>query len=211
MIIKWLGQASFKLKINNYIIYIDPVIGNYDNEEKANLILITHEHHDHFSKEIIDKLMCDDTKIVGSANVISQIDGNALDNNETIKLDDVKITAVPAYNIDSGYHKKGNGNGYVLEVDGKKIYHCGDTDLIPEMNLIEADIMLVPVGGIYTMDYEDAATSVMLIHPKIVIPIHWGSIVGHKEDAEHLRDEIISETDEIRVKILEENEEFEYE
>ncbi|MBW2997919.1 MBL fold metallo-hydrolase [Candidatus Woesearchaeota archaeon] len=210
MIIKWLGQASFKIKVSNYVIYIDPVIGNYDTEEKANLILITHEHHDHFSKEIVDKLTCDDTKIVGNKNVISQIDGTILNNNESVNIDDIKIEAVPSYNVNKEFHPKGEGNGYIIELEGKRLYHCGDTDLIPEMNLIEADIMLVPVGGVYTMNYEDAAASVMLIEPDLVIPIHWGNIVGHKEDAENLKSDIMSETDEIRVKILDEGEEFEY-
>lgn len=201
MEVKWFGQSSFKIKSGDKVIYIDPAVGNYDNEEKANIILVTHAHADHFSKEVIDKLSNDNTKIVGNAEVISFVDGKALENNESTEIDGIKINAVPAYNVIKLNHPKGDNNGYVIEIDGKKIYHAGDTDLIPEMNLIEADIVLMPVGGTYTMDADEAAAAVKIIMPDIAIPMHWGEVVGSELDANTFKDEIISET-EIDVKIM---------
>lgn len=97
----------------------------------------------------------------------------------------VRIKAVPAYNTDKKFHGKAEyWNGYVLTIDGKKIYHAGDTDLIPEMNELEnIDVALLPIGGTYTMTADEAARAAILIRPKLTVPMHYNSIVGSQKDA----------------------------
>jgi len=108
---------------------------------------------------------------------------------QTIKINDEKITAVPAYNLNKEFHPKDNGwVGFIIEMDGVRVYHAGDTDLIPEMKDIETDIALLPVGGTYTMDADEAARAVKTFKKcKVAIPIHYGSIVGNASDAEKFK------------------------
>ena len=110
---------------------------------------------------------------------------------DKINFNDMKIVGIEAYNINKYFHPKGSGVGFIIELEGKRIYHSGDTDLIPEMkNLGEIDIALLPVGGKYTMNAEEAAEAVKIIKPKIVIPMHYGSVVGSKKDAEKFRERV---------------------
>lgn len=96
----------------------------------------------------------------------------------------ITVEAVPAYNPGKPFHPRGNGwIGFVLTVEGRRIYYCGDTDLIPEMKDLTADIVIVPVGGTYTMTAEEAARAVDLIRPEAAVPIHYGDIVGSIRDA----------------------------
>lgn len=190
----WLGHAGFKIK-NSKIIYIDPY--NIKPDEPADLILITHEHFDHFSRKDIKN-------ILGSHSVAVCPDFCKLEFSElgvkdilTVKpgkkyfIGDIEIEAVPAYNINkfraSGipYHPKTEEKvGYVVVIGGVKIYHAGDTDFIPEMkNLKDIDIALLPVSGTYVMTAEEAAEAVRTIKPKIAIPMHIKSIVGTEKDA----------------------------
>ena len=206
MIIEWLGHASFKIKSGNKTIYIDPYAGHYD--EKADIILITHSHYDHFSKETIAKIQAEETKIVCPADVGGEIECKIIQNNEKAEVNGLKIEAVPAYNLRSHNHPEGKGNGYIFEVEGKRIYVAGDTDLIPEMNVFEADICLLPIGGTYTMDATEAAAAAKIIQPKIAIPMHWGKITAHEEDAMYFKEEVYKDSD-IEVKILKEGESIE--
>ena len=205
MIIKWLGHSSFKIRFKDKIIYIDPYSGEYN--EIADLILITHSHSDHFSLDIIKKITNDDTIVVGTSDVISEIAGKVLKNGEKIDLGFIVVEAVPAYNINKKFHPRGFGNGYILTINKIKIYHCGDTDLIPEMNLISADLVLIPVGGTYTMDSHEAIKAIKIISPKLAIPMHWGNIVGHIEDAEHFKEGVESKTN-TKVSVLQVGEEL---
>lgn len=187
--IEWLGHAGFLIK-NNRVIYIDPF--HINTEEKADIILITHPHYDHCSLEDIQKIVRDKTVIIitpscqSKINKLSQdIDVHILSPGEVTSLNGIKIFAMPSYNIDKEFHPKDEGwNSYVLDVRGVKIYHAGDTDLIPEMShLGDIDIALLPVGGRFTMTAEEAARAASIIKPGIAIPMHYGSIVGKKEDA----------------------------
>ena len=97
---------------------------------------------------------------------------------------DVTIKAVPAYNQGKPFHPRSNNwVGYLITIDNTKVYHAGDTDLIPEINDIEADFALLPIGGTYTMNVQEAASCVKKIKPKVAIPMHYGSIVGSNSDA----------------------------
>jgi len=189
--IEWLGHAGFLIK-NNKTIYIDPF--KIDAEEKADIILITHGHYDHCSIEDIQKIVKDKTIIVIPADCQSKINKLSQDVNvhiispgEVTSLNGIKVFACPSYNIDKEFHPKEEGwNSYVLDVSGIRIYHAGDTDLIPEISHLRSiNIAMLPVGGKFTMDSEQAAKAASIIKPSIAIPMHYGSIVGTRENAEN--------------------------
>ncbi|MBD3313957.1 MBL fold metallo-hydrolase [Candidatus Woesearchaeota archaeon] len=191
--IEWLGHAGFLLK-NEKVIYIDPFrLG--DNNEKADLILITHEHYDHCSMEDIKKIIKQDTIIVTVADCQSKLSNLEIASvtlvrpGDKVNVQGTVIEAVPAYNKDKQFHPKENEwVGFILTVNGKRIYHAGDTDSIPEMqSLTNIDIALVPVSGTYVMTAEEAADAVNRFRPKVAIPMHYGSIVGKKPDAERFK------------------------
>jgi len=187
--ITWLGHASFKIK-NSKILYIDP--WNIKSDEKADLILVTHEHFDHLSLEDIEKVRSKKTIIVTIPLCAPRIPGTNVREiraGERIKIDDIEIEAIPAYNINKNFHRKEAGRvGFIITMGGERIYHAGDSDLIPEMESIEVDIALLPVGGVYTMSPEEAAKAANRLRPKLAIPMHWGSsVVGKREDAEKFK------------------------
>ena len=96
---------------------------------------------------------------------------------------------MPAYNPAKQFHPRSyNGVGYILEIQGTRIYHAGDTDFIPEMEKFKVDIALLPIGGTYTMDVEEAVKAIKALNPRLVIPIHYGTIVGNIQDAEKLKE-----------------------
>ncbi|MFC1801752.1 MBL fold metallo-hydrolase [Nanoarchaeota archaeon] len=201
--IKWLGHSSFKIT-NGKTIYLDPY--HIEPEEDADLILITHAHFDHFSPEDLEKIKKKSTVVVTTADCAAKLSLNTkvIKPGETINLENIKVEAVPAYNTHRfksegvPFHSKESGwCGYIITVDNVRIYHAGDTDKIPEMKDIKCDVALLPIGGTYTMDAEEAAQAANEIQPHVAIPMHWGKIVGKKTDAE-----LFSEKAEVEVKIL---------
>lgn len=196
---KWYGHASIMVK-SEKIIYFDP-FELPSGTEKADIILITHEHYDHFSPEDIKKIQKEDTVIVSTPDVIAKVKGEKKEiaPGKGLEIYGVKVKAVPAYNIDKRFHpKEKNWVGYIVEVNGVSVYHAGDTDLIPEMkNLGRIDIAFLPVGGTYTMNAKEAAQAANTISPSVAIPMHWGSIVGSERDAETFKKEC-----KVNVKIL---------
>jgi L-ascorbate metabolism protein UlaG (beta-lactamase superfamily) len=202
--IEWLGHASFRIKEEGKVIYIDP--WKIKKPEKADIILITHEHFDHFSKEDVEKLQGENTIIVSIDSVTKKLHGNTrtVKPNEKIKINSIEIECVPAYNTKQerlGYHPKKDGRvGFIINIKGKRIYHVGDSDYIPEMNDIKPDIALIPVSGTYVMDAEEAAEATLKIKPKVAIPMHYGDIVGNINDAKKFKELL---KDKVDVKILE--------
>ena len=191
--IKWLGHASFKITTNKKNIYIDPfkVPANKD----ADYILITHPHYDHCSLEDLQKIVKDGTKIIMQADCQSKIlrldnkiDMRIISIGKIMKSVDLEIEAVPAYNLNKEFHPKNQEwLGFILTLQGKKIYHAGDTDLIPEMSALatkKIDIAFLPVSGTYVMTAEEAANAAVKIKPKLAVPMHYASIVGNENDAE---------------------------
>ena len=192
--LKWLGHASFLID-SDVKIYIDP----YDLKQglpEADIILVTHPHYDHLSVADINKIVKDDTVIISPTGAEGVKKGKVekIKAGEKKEVKGVKIEAVPAYNIGKSFHKKDAGwVGYIVEVEGKRIYHAGDTDFIPEMKEISCDIALLPCGGTYTMDWKEAVEAGNAINTKTVIPMHWGKIVGDKSDAEKVKENLKKE------------------
>lgn len=154
---------------------------------KAKYIFITHSHWDHFSVEDIKKILVKETKIICPISMKNDIEG--LFENEIVfvepekqyKIDDLKAETIVAYNMDKQFHPKKNGwVGYNVEINGEKVMVVGDSDNTPELNNVEIDILLVPIGGTYTMNVHEAAELTNSIKPKKVIPTHYGEIVGEK-------------------------------
>jgi L-ascorbate metabolism protein UlaG (beta-lactamase superfamily) len=181
--IKWLGHDGFMIDTSKKI-FTDPY--QISTDQKADLILITHEHFDHCSPEDIAKIQDDKTIIVTEKDSARKLSGNVriLKPGEVITMDNIRIEGVRAYNVNKKFHPKANDwLGFVFEIDGVKVYHAGDTDLIPEMAQIQTDIALLPVSGTYVMTAEEAIEAAKLINPAIAIPMHYGAIVGDRNDA----------------------------
>lgn len=186
--IHWLGHASIKIT-GSKTIYVDPF--QISGGEPADLILITHDHYDHCSPDDVKKIQAKHTVLIAPSSAAKELSGNVktIKPGESFTVEGVEIQAVPSYNIQAPFHPKEKGYvGYVFKLDGTTYYHPGDTDFIPEMKNIHADVAFLPVGGKYTMNAEEAANAANTIQPKLAIPIHWGSIVGSQKDAEKFRD-----------------------
>lgn len=184
------AQSSIKIKGNKYNIYIDPYLIN-NNINDADFIFITHEHYDHLSYEDIIKVINDKTILIipescypkltefGLTNEIVQVKPNT-----KYSLLDITFQTVAAYNTNKLYHTiSNNWVGYLIELDQTKYFITGDTDITKENKVIKCDVLLIAIGGTYTMDYQEAATLTNLIKPKLAIPTHYQTIVGTKQDA----------------------------
>jgi len=195
--ISWLGHDSFKIT-DAKTIYIDPYQIKASGE--ADILLITHEHFDHCSLGAIKKIVSSKTTIVTTALVKRQLSGikvkeiRAAKPHEKILVDDVSIETVPAHNVNKfrspgePFHSKQEEMlGFILTIDGVRIYHAGDSDLIPEMEGLNVDVACLPVSGTYVMTAEEAAEAARRIRPKVAIPMHYGSIVGTERDAERFK------------------------
>lgn len=185
--VKWFGHATVKLS-GSKIIYFDPY--QITQNDQADIILITHEHYDHLSPKDLEKVQTRQTIIVVPSGTKNLPRGQirTIKPGERIIIEGIEIQAVPAYNINKAYHPKAAGYvGYVVKLDGITYYHAGDTDLIPEMKNIHPDVAFLPVGGTYTMTAAEAARATADIRPKVAVPIHWGAIVGSRQDAENFK------------------------
>jgi L-ascorbate metabolism protein UlaG (beta-lactamase superfamily) len=197
MRLKWLGHASWKIKAGGKTIYVDPYQGEYD--EKADLIISTHSHTDHCDPSKINMVKTDKTVIVAPADCAAKIGASvkSLKPGEKATFGEVTVEAVEAYNVKRfrspgvPFHPKGLGVGYLIRSGGKTVYHVGDSDFIPEMKGLKGvDLLLIPSGGTYTMDNEDAAEATVAILPKTAVPIHiWDTDPGaFKREVESVSD-----------------------
>jgi L-ascorbate metabolism protein UlaG (beta-lactamase superfamily) len=181
--IVWLGHDGFRIDASKTV-YIDPY--QISDGPEADLILITHEHFDHCSPDDVAKVQHSGSVIVTEKDSATKLSGDVrvVKVGETLSIDNVKIEAVAAYNTNKEFHPKSNGwLGFIVEIDGVKVYHAGDTDFIPEMNNFNTDIALLPVSGTYVMTADEAVEAALAINPKIAIPMHYGAIVGGDNDA----------------------------
>ena len=172
-------------------IYIDPfkIEKNYND---ADIVFITHDHYDHYSEEDIDKVINENTIMIIPEELLTKllrkgINKNAIitvEPNEKYMVQGIKFETIPAYNTNKTFHPKENGwVGYSITLDDIRYYIAGDTDITEENRKVKCDVAFVPVGGTYTTDFKEAAQLINEIQPKIAVPIHYGSVVGTKQDA----------------------------
>jgi len=183
--ITFIGHATLMMSFGGKNIYVDPTtqIADYSNLPKADLIIITHEHSDHFDLKAIDQLKTVKTEIVATETVAAKLKGIAIMKNGEVKtIRGLEIKAVPAYNLvhmrspGSPFHPKGIGNGYVVTFGDKLIYIAGDTENIPEMSSLKnIDIAFLPMNLPYTMTLEMVAAAARSFQPKVIYPYHYGN------------------------------------
>jgi L-ascorbate metabolism protein UlaG (beta-lactamase superfamily) len=186
--IHWLGHATFRIEDGRTQIYIDPW-KLPAGAPKADVILITHAHFDHYSADDVAKIAQAGTTFVAPADVAAKLEGKHVVTatpGGTYTVGSLKVQAVPAYNTNKDFHKKSeNWLGYVVTLSsGVRVYHTGDSDATPEMKAVKADVALMPCGGTYTMTAAEVAEAANAFKPAVLIPMHWGDIVGSKADAD---------------------------
>ncbi len=192
-----MGHDSFRIEGDGQVIYTDPwqIAGG----PEADLILITHDHSDHCSPEDVAKIRTKDTVIVTIEAAMVKLSGpgevKTVKPGDEVTIKGIPISAVPAYNVNKflspgePFHPRDSGHaGFIFSVDGQRIYHAGDTDLIPEMETVDTDIALLPVSGIYVMTADEAAEAAGIIKPQIAIPMHVGRGIGTLKDADHFKE-----------------------
>ena len=180
----WFKQAAYRWDGDGLTLYIDPW-GIPDGAPPADVVVITHAHFDHFVMEDIEKIRTDATAFVAPHDVAAELSGDVhpVAPGDTFEAGGVKGEAVPAYNIIEGRqdnHPKANGwVGYVLDLGGNRCYHAGDTDHLPELERVRADVTFLPIGGAgYTMNGREAADLAKAISPEVAVPMHYGFVEG---------------------------------
>ena len=194
--VEWLGHSGFRVRAGRTTIYIDPY-RVAEGAPPADLVLITHGHYDHFSPRDIQALSHKRTWLIAPAAVAERVGGRVLSiaPGEVIEPEfahGVSIGAVAAYNTSKRdadgkpFHAREAGLvGYDVNVRGERLYHAGDTDVIPEMDQVTGvDVALLPVSGVYVMTAEEAAEAARRIQPRVAVPMHWGEHIGTRDDAD---------------------------
>ena len=190
----WLGHAAFRWEGGGVTLYLDPWQIPSESHD-ADLVLISHPHFDHLDPASVAKIVKADAEIVTVADCASKLKEAGITNSvhvvkpgDKLQVKGVAIEVIPAYNISKKFHTKESGwAGFVLEVNGVRLYHAGDTDFIPEMHGLKVDVALLPVSGTYVMTAEEAAQAARAINPKVAIPMHYGTIVGTLADAKRFQ------------------------
>jgi len=193
--IDWLGHSGFRIRVGRSVVYIDPYRVPAGSPP-ADLILVTHGHYDHFSPQDVERLSTRSTWLVGPPAVAERVSGQVHSIAPGELLEDelvrgVYVAAVAAYNTskrdDQGraFHPREAGwVGYELNLRGERLYHSGDTDVIPEMDSVTGvDVALLPVSGVYVMTAEEAAEAARRIQPRVAVPMNWGAHIGTERDA----------------------------
>jgi L-ascorbate metabolism protein UlaG (beta-lactamase superfamily) len=174
--IKWISHSCFQIVTNDdKIIYTDPY--EIKTGDPGDILIISHDHYDHCDKKSIKLVYTSKTKVIcpkTCADGLKNFNAIGLDPNQSTEIEGIKITAVPAYNPNKHFHPKGNKwLGFIIETGGKRIYHAGDTDVIPEMKQLgKIDVALLPVGDNFTMGFSEAVEACGIIKPTICVPMH---------------------------------------
>ena len=201
-------QNSIRITDRRGRIYIDP-FQVHEEPHDAAYVLITHDHYDHFSPDDIEKVASDKTILVVPERMVGKAEevGDIVERIVTVKpgvyreIEGLELETVPAYNILKPFHRKdAEWVGYILRIDGKRIYIAGDTDATKEAKAVKCDVALIPIGGTYTMDAKKAAELVNEIRPETAIPVHYGSVAGSPADAERFA-EMVKEPIKVEIKM----------
>jgi len=184
----WFRQSAYRWEGGGRVVYIDPW---QPEGPPADLILITHAHADHYVPEDIERLRKDGTKLVAPHDVARELSGDVtpVAPGDAVEVAGVSIQAVPAYNIVEhrleAHPKANNWVGYVLTLGGHSYYHAGDTDHLPELESVRANVTFLPIGGDpYVMDPEEAGGLARAISPDLAVPMHYGYVIGSPGDSE---------------------------
>jgi L-ascorbate metabolism protein UlaG (beta-lactamase superfamily) len=180
----WLGHDAYRIDAG-LTVYFDPF--RIGPGPLADIIFISHDHYDHCSPEDVAKIQGKETIIVTCDSCRNKVSGRVeiVAPGDKLTVKGLPVRVVPAYNTNKKFHPKKKGwLGFVVEIDGVRIYHAGDTDLIPEMSEIRTDIALLPVSGTYVMTAEEAVEAALIIRPALAVPMHYGSLIGEIADAE---------------------------
>jgi len=203
--IHWLGHDAFLIKAKGLNIYLDPYKLTKKDLPPADIIITSHEHFDHCSPDDIIKIANKDTVLVGPKicqevlknKVPEKKEVRELNPGDEIEVKGIKISAIPAYNTHrfrapgQPFHPKESGHiGPIIDIDGTRIYHAGDTDKIEEMKGLEPDIALIPVSGTYVMDVPEAVEAAKEINAKVTIPMHVGRGIGELSYAEEFKNKL---------------------
>lgn len=193
--VTWYGHDAFKIIGGGAVVYLDPW-QLPAGAEPANIVLVSHDHFDHCASDDVARVANTGTAVLAAAACIEKLSGvagtvRAVQPGERIELGGVIVETVPAYNIDKfrepgkPFHPKESGYvGFIVTLEGKRYYHTGDSDFVPEMKTLGAiDVAFLPVSGTYVMTAEEAAAAAQAIRPAVAVPMHYGSIVGTAEDA----------------------------
>jgi L-ascorbate metabolism protein UlaG (beta-lactamase superfamily) len=193
--VTWLGHSGFLIRAGRANVYIDPYrvpVG----APRADVILVTHHHYDHFSPQDVERLSTDKTWLIGPPTVAERVSGQVVSvaPGQLVEPDNVRgidVRAVAAYNTSkrdndgNPFHpREAGGVGFDVRVRGERLYHAGDTDVIPEMDEVHGvEVALLPVSGVYVMTAGEAAEAARRIQPKVAVPMHWGEHIGTRAAA----------------------------
>jgi L-ascorbate metabolism protein UlaG (beta-lactamase superfamily) len=190
--VEWLGHSGFRIRAGRASIYIDPY--RVEDGPRADAILITHGHYDHFSPQDVERLSGAETTVVAPASVAERLSGRvrSIAPGEVLELGRFDVRAIAAYNTskrgpagDPFHPREAGWVGYELRVGAERLYHSGDTDVIPEMDqVVGVDVALLAVSGVYVMTPGEAAEAARRIQPGLAVPMHWGEHIGTRADAE---------------------------
>jgi L-ascorbate metabolism protein UlaG (beta-lactamase superfamily) len=199
-------QSSIKM-IFDKIIYFDP-FKIEDDKHDADIIFITHNHYDHMDSESINKIKNENTIIIAPKSmeeVIKKMEFKEyifLKPDEEINIGSINVKTIPAYNITKTFHpRENNWLGYIITYNNVSYYVAGDTDKTNENEKVKCDVALIPIGGHFTMDVNEAAELIKTINPQIVVPIHYGSVIGNPNDGKRLNELLLDTNIEVIEKI----------
>ena len=198
----WFRQSAYLWRGDDLTVYIDPWMVTTD--DPADAIFITHAHFDHYQHDDIEKVRKNGTKIVAPHDIARELSGDVtpVRPGDSLDVGGIKVQVVPAYNVVKerlqAHPKENNWVGYLLTLGANTYYHAGDTDHIPELESVRADVAFLPIGGTYTMDPGEAAGLAKAISPHLAVPMHYGFVVGSPSDAERFA----KEADPVKVQTL---------
>ena len=193
--IKWFGHASFMFtdrNSGNRIYYVDPFEFKGEGREKADIIFITHAHYDHCDPDSVRKIMKPDTVVVVPSgckeNLVITANFVDVEPDMEYEIKGFKFRTVPAYNVNPKklqYHPRSNNwVGYIFYLNNQTVYHAGDTDFIEEMKKLgKISVALLPIGGTYTMDVDEAIAAANAIKADVTIPMHYRRLLNEKSVA----------------------------